>query len=764
MSGSILGNNVKRVEDPRFLTGEGRFVDDLAQPDALHLALVRSTIAHGTIDSIDTDVANAMPGVIAVHTADSLDLKPIRAIGGAPVETGRPPLARQRVRFVGDVVAVVVAESAEQARDAADMVWADIDMLPVVADVEAAVSDGAPVIHEALGSNVVETFEKSFGDDPMAGAEVVVQARFKNQRMAAVPLEGTSALAIPDGDGVRVYTGSQLIHGHAKSLAAATGLDANLLHLISPDTGGGFGPKFQVYVGQILCVALARQLGRPVKWIEPRSDNMVDMCHGRAQVQDITLASTREGILTGLSIDVIGDAGAYPTFGARIPYFTMVMATGPYLIPNVAFNGRSVITNTTPTHAYRGAGRPEATAMLERAIDMLANELEMDPVTLRRKNLIAPSAFPHDTAMGLSYDVGEYELALDRALELAGYDDLRAEQRTKRERGDQRQIGIGVSTYVEITDLGSSEWSSVEIEPGGGFAVRVGTGGTGQGHETAFAQIVGEVFQIPHQRVRVIMGDTAEIPKGGGTGGSRSLQVGGSAVLNASEGLADKAKRIVAFLKEASPEDIVITSRGTIGVAGVPDSEISWDELVELVASATQNLPEDLDSLRHEEEFGQKNSTFPFGTHISVVEVDTSTGDTRVLRHIAVDDCGKILNRVLVDGQVHGGAAQGLGQALIEHVQYDEDANPLTANLVTYLIPSATMVPTFEVDHTETPTPRNPLGAKGIGESGTVGSTPAIQNAVIDAVRHLGVRHIDMPATPSHVWEAIQAAGEASNS
>ena len=762
MSGSILGNNVKRVEDPRFLTGEGRFVDDIAQPDALHLALVRSTVAHGTIESIDTDLASSMPGVVAVHTADSLDLKPIRGVGPAPVEAGRPPLARDRVRFVGDVVAVVAAETAEQARDAADMVWADIDPLPVVADVETSVSDDAPVVHHALGSNVVETFEKSSGGDPMDGAEVVVHARFTNQRMAAIPLEGTSALAVPDGDAVRVYTGSQLIHGHARSLAASTGLDGDLVHVISPDTGGGFGPKFQVYVGQVLCVALAHQLGRPVKWIEPRSDNMVDMCHGRGQIQNITLAATRDGMLTGLSIEVIGDAGAYPTFGARIPHFTMIMATGPYLIPNVAFNGQSVITNTTPTHAYRGAGRPEATAMLERAIDMMADQLEMDPVAIRRKNLIPSDAFPHDTAMDLKYDVGEYELALDRALELAGYEDLRVEQQARRERGDLRQLGIGVCTYVEITDLGASEWSSVEVEPGGGFVARVGTAGTGQGHETAFAQIVGEVFHIPHQQVRVIMGDTTQIPKGGGTGGSRSLQVGGSAVLTASEGLAEKARHIVALLKEASPEDIVITSRGTIGVAGVPDSEIGWGELVELVTSPTTTLPEDLDSLRHEEEFGQENSTFPFGTHISVVEVDTSTGDTRVLRHIAVDDCGKILNRVLVDGQVHGGAAQGLGQALIEHVQYDEDANPLTANLVTYLIPSATMVPTFEVDHTETPTPRNPLGAKGIGESATIGSTPAIQNAVIDAVRHLGVQHIDMPATPSRVWEAIRAVGEAS--
>ena len=358
----------------------------------------------------------------------------------------------------------------------------------------------------------------------------------------------------------------------------------------------------------------------------------------------------------------------------------------------------------------------------------------------------------------MKYDVGEYELALDRALDMAGYDDLRRDQAARRDRGDLRQLGIGVSSYVEVTDFGLSEWSSVEIEPDGGFVVRIGTGGTGQGHETAFAQIVAEVFGISYEQVQVIHGDTAQIPKGGGTGGSRSLQVGGSAVLTSSEGLLDKAKRIVASIKEANPDDIVVTSRGTLGVAGVPDSEISWSELAQLVADPTIALPEELQVLRHEEEFGQLDSTFPFGTHISVVEVDTSTGDVTVLRHIAVDDCGKILNRVLVDGQVHGGATQGLGQALIEKVQYDEDANPLTTNLVTYLIPSATMVPTFELDHTQTPTPRNPLGAKGIGESGTIGSTAAIHNAVIDAIRHLGVDHLDMPCTPSRIWEAMESA------
>ena len=358
MSGSILGNNVKRLEDPRFITGQARFVDDIEQADTLHLALVRSAVAHGTIESIDIEMASDMPGVVVIHTADTLQLNPLRGGGGAPKEAARPPLARDRVRFVGDVVAVVVAETAQQARDAADVVWADIDILPVNADIEAALGNDAHLIHEDLGSNLAGTFTHSFGGDPLEDAEVVVRACFENQRMAAVPLEGTAALAVPNGEGVRIYTGSQLIHGHVKGLASSTGLDAELIHAITPDTGGGFGPKFQVYIGQILCVALARQLDRAVKWIEPRSENMVDMCHGRAQIQHVTLGATRDGAFTGISIEVLADAGAYPTSGFRIPSFTMMMATGPYVIPRVTFIGRSVVTNTTPTHAYRGRAVP----------------------------------------------------------------------------------------------------------------------------------------------------------------------------------------------------------------------------------------------------------------------------------------------------------------------------------------------------------------------------------------------------------------------
>ncbi len=756
MAGSILGNTVKRVEDPRFIRGEGRFVDDLDVEGVAHLVLVRSPVPHGVIESIDIELAESHPGVIGVFTADTLPLQPIRGGGGAPVELARPPLATDRVRFVGDVVAAVVAESAQQARDAADLVWPEIDLLPATARSGGA-SEG-PLVHDSLDGNVVATFATDHGAPPLDGADVVVTATFENQRLAAIPLEGSGALARPDGDGVVIHTGSQLVHSHARTLASALGLEVDQVHAITPDTGGGFGPKFQVYVGQVLCAALARHLDRPVKWVETRSENLLDMCHGRDQVQRVSLAATSDGIVTGVDLDVTVDAGAYPTFGHRMPHFTMIMATGPYAIPNVRFRGRSVATHTTPTHAYRGAGRPEATAILERSFDMLAARLGIDPAELRRRNFLAPESFPLETPTGMKYDVGEYAKALDRALDMAGYEDLRAEQARRREAGETRVLGIGVASYVEVTDFGAKEWSSVELEADGTFVVRVGTGGTGQGHETAFAQIAGEVFGVPIEQVRVVHGDTAQIPRGGGTGGSRSLQVGGSAVFGASEGLADKARRLVAHLREASVDDVIITDRGTIGVIGVPDTELTWAELAAVAAQPGMDVPEDLSALVHEEEFGQENSTFPFGSHVSVVEVDLETGDTTIVRHIAVDDCGKILNRLLVDGQVHGGVAQGMGQALMEKVQYDDDANPLTTNLTTYLIPSATKLPTLEVDHTETPTPRNPLGAKGIGESGTIGSTAAVHNAVIDAVAHLGVEHIDMPVTPARIWEALHAA------
>jgi carbon-monoxide dehydrogenase large subunit len=761
MAGSILGNVVKRVEDPRFIKGEGRYLDDITMEGMVHVVLVRSSVPYGRIESVDTDDALAMPGVVGVYTAADLDLAPLRGTGGAPRETARPPLADGIVRFVGDVVAAVVAETADQARDAADLIWVDIDPLPAMATPAAAMAEGAPVIHEAFGSNIARTFEAHEGaEDPMEGADVVIAIEILNQRLSAIPLEGSGALASPDdsGEGVSIWLGSQSIYGHVNGIASSLQIDRGLVHARTPDMGGGFGPKFAVYIGHIVAAKLAMKLQRPVKWVESRSENLLDMCHGRDQHQRIRLGAKSDGTLVGIEADIDANCGAYPVFGFYLPYFTMMMATGPYIIPNVKFVARSVITNTNSSHAYRGAGRPEATSMLERALDVLAAELDMDPLALRRRNFIPPEDFPLVSPTGAKYDVGEHAKALDRAAELAGYDALRRDQAERRARGDRLQLGIGIGSYVEVTALAESEWSSVSIEPDGSFTVRVGTSGTGQGHETVFAQIVAAHFQVPLDRVRLVQSDSHEIPKASGTGGSRSLQIGGSVVLGASEGLLDKVKRIVAQLKEASVEDVIVFEGGTIGIAGVPDSAISWAELAAAVANPAVDLPDELIELSFEDEFDQGNPTFPFGTHISVVEVDTESGEVIVLRHIAVDDCGRIFNRLLVDGQVHGGVAQGLGQGLIEHFQYDADGNPLTGNLLSYLIPTAPMLPMIEVDHTETPTPRNPLGAKGIGESGTIGSGAAIHNAVIDAVAHLGVTHIDMPTTPARVWEAMQSA------
>lgn len=761
MAGSILGNVVKRVEDPRFIKGEGRYLDDIDTDGVVHMAMVRSTVPHGRIVGVDRAEAGDMPGVLGIYTAADLALAPMRGGGGAPKEAARPPLARNTVRFVGDVVAVVVAASARQAGDAADKVWVDIDPLEAVATPAAALADGAPVVHKTLGSNLAASHETHVGDDdPMQTADVVVEVKMRNQRLSAVPLEGSGALAIPseDGEGVSIWLGSQSIYGHVIGIAAALQIDKSLVHARTPDMGGAFGPKFGVYVGQVLAAKLAIELQRPVKWVETRAENLIDMCHGRDQIQRIRLGAKSDGTLVGLETSIEANVGAYPTFGVLLPSFTMMMATGPYVIANVSFVARSVITNTTPVHAYRGAGRPEATSMLERSLDALAAKLEMDPLELRRKNFISPAAFPVESPTGAKYDIAEHAKALELAAEVAGYHELRTDQAARRQNGARRQLGIGVASYVEVTAIANSEWGSVTIEDDGTFVLRIGTSGSGQGHETAFAQIVAAHFKVPLTSVKLIQSDNREIPRASGTGGSRSLQIGGSVVLGASLGLLDKAQRLVAHLREANVEDIVVFEGGTIGIVGVPDSAMSWAELASAVSSPTIDLPEGLEELSYEDAFEQPDPSFPFGTHISVVEVDTESGEVKVLRHIAVDDCGRIFNRLLVDGQVHGGVAQGLGQVLTEHFQYDDDANPLSGNLLSYLIPTASMLPSIEIDHTQTPTPLNPLGAKGIGESGTIGSGAALHNAVIDAVAHLGVKHIDMPTTPAAVWQAIQDA------
>jgi len=762
VSGSILGNPVKRVEDPRILNGEARYFDDLAVDRLAHVAFVRSTMAHARVTGIDTSEAEAMPGVLAVHTHDNLELAPLQGFVMLPPAFNRPPLADGVVRFVGDIVAVIVAETRAQAVDAAEMVVVDYDPLPVLVDPEAALADGAPILFPEHGSNLAIEF--NFGEDPtiLDDADVVVKGRFVNQRLAAVPMEPNGILAEPNDDGtLTINVPTQAPFGVRDPLAAAVGLEPEQVRVVAPAVGGGFGAKTGAYCEHVLAAALALRLGRPLKWTETRSENMLAMTHGRGQVQYIEMGLKRDGTIVGVKGRVVCDAGAYPNIGAFLPFLTRTMAQGVYAIPKVELNAVSAATNTTATAAYRGAGRPEATAFLERIIDMAADELEIDPVEIRKKNFIPPDAFPLSTVTGANYDVGEYAKALDEACRVAGYDELRAEQRTRRERGDVRQLGIGVSTYVEVTAGGLfQEFGSVTVQDDGTVTATVGTSAHGQGHETAFAMIVAELLGVEIEQVRVVQSDTALVPRGTGTMGSRSLQTAGSALYKASEEVVEKAKRLAAHLLEASTDDIVLHEGGKVGVAGVPATSLSWADLAQAAGDPARR-PADWDgepALAAALDFNQGDATFPFGAHVAVVEVDMETGQVELVRHIAVDDCGRILNPLLVAGQQHGGIAQGVAQALYEAFVYDEDGNPLTGNLVDYAMPSAAELPSFEASNTETPTPLNPLGAKGIGESGTIGSTPAVQNAVIDAVSHLGVRHIDMPLTAERVWRAIQDA------
>lgn len=760
-SGSILGNPVLRTEDPRILRGDAGYFDDLEVDGLLHVAFVRSTIAHARIESIDTTESAGMPGVVGVYTADDLDLHPHQGMPLLPAELSRPPLARDVVRFVGDIVAAVVAETRAQAVDAAELVIVDYDPLPTLVDPEAALADDAPALFTDHGSNLA--IHLQFGEDDPAileDADVVVEARFVNQRVAPVPMEPNGILVEVEGeDRLTVHVPTQGPHGVRDTLAGALGLNPDHVRVIAPAVGGGFGAKAGLYVEHIVTAAAARALGRPVKWTETRSENMTAMSHGRGQIQYVELGLKRDGSFTALRGRIVQDAGAYPTIGAFLPYLTRSMGQGVYRIPKVEISAKSVTTNTTPTAAYRGAGRPEAAAMIERIVDMAAVELGRDPVDLRKQNFLPPDEFPVTTATGANYDVGEYEKALDEACRVAGYDDLRREQDERRQRGDVRQLGIGVSTYVEVTAFGQfQEFGAVEVNEDGTVTAIVGTAAHGQGHETSYKMIVAELLRVPMDAVQVVQSDTKLVPRGGGTGGSRSLQIGGSALYKTSELVVEKAKRLAAHLLEADVDDIVVHDDGRVGVAGAPGTAMTWAELA-AVATDDAKLPDGMDpGLRAELDFNQGSTSYPFGAHIAVVEVDTETGNVELVRHVAVDDCGRVLNPLLVAGQQHGGIAQGASQALYEGVEYDEDGNPRTANLMDYAMPSSAEFPSFEASNTETPTPLNPLGAKGIGESGTIGSTPAVQNAVVDALSIFGIGHLDMPLTAERVWRAIRDA------
>jgi carbon-monoxide dehydrogenase large subunit len=754
---SILGHRVLRREDPALLTVGGTYVDDVPSADAAHVVYVRSTVAHARITGIDTSEAEAAPGVLAVLTAADIDLGPIAPFALVNQAMTRPVLATDVVRFVGEAIVAVVAETRAQAVDAAEGVIVDLEPLTPLVDMERAQDDDAPLLFEAVGTNVAMAM--THHGDPISfdDCDVVVSTRTVNQRVAPAPIENRSALAWwDDDDRLVLEIGCQGPHPVRAALTELYDLAPERVRVICPDVGGGFGAKAHAAPEALLLGELSRRLGRPVRWSETRSENLVGMGHGRGQVQHVTLGGTADGRLQAYRIHVVQDAGGYPNMGAVLPFATRVMATGVYDIPTVEVSSASVATSTTPTGAYRGAGRPEAAAALERAVDLFAAEAGLDPAEVRRINLVPSDAFPFTTPTGTVYDSGDYVGALDRALAAAGYDDLRAEQARRRAADDPTLLGIGIGCYVEITAMtGGDEFASVELRPDGTALVVTGSNPYGQGHVTSWAMLVAERTGLPLDRIEVVYGDTDVVPRGEVTGGSRSAQLAGAAVDDASVKLIDLARERAADLLEAAVGDVVIDpDRGVFHVVGTPAVTVDWDA----VAATAQPDDGALDALFAVSDFKAEGPTFPFGAHVAVVEVDRDTGAVTLVRMVACDDAGRILNPLVVDGQVHGGLAQGVAQALFEEVRFDDDGNPLTATLIDYAVPSAAELPMFERVAMETPTPMNPLGAKGIGESGTIGSTPAVQNAVIDALSHLGVRHLDMPLTPEKVWRAINGS------
>jgi carbon-monoxide dehydrogenase large subunit len=753
---------VVRREDPPLLTGAARYTDDLVAPGALHAAFVRAPLAHGLVRAVEVDAAAAMPGVAGVFTAADLALPPLPA-ENAPAAFARPVLAEGTVRFLGEPVAVVVAEGRALAVDAAEAVEVDYEPLETVVDPLAALQDGAPLLFPDHGSNVARQRPWPQPSIALDGAEVVVRARFVNQRLAAVPMEPNAAMAVPDPerDALTLYVPCQAPFWVRDTVAEALGMPADRVRVVAPAVGGGFGARIATYPEQVVVAALARRLGRPVRYAESRSESMLAMTHGRGQVQEVELGATRDGAIVGLRARLVGDGGAYPGDAGYLPGLTRLMASGVYRIPRIEVATACVATNTTPVAAYRGAGRPEASAMLERAVDLLAGELGMDAAELRRRNLIQPDAFPYLTPTKARYDSGDYPAAMERVLEAAGYPALRAEQAARRRSGDRRQLGVGLSVYVETTASGSDrEYGAVAVGPDGRVTVRTGTAPHGQGHETAFARLVASTLGVAPEAVEVLHSDTALLPRGNGTMASRSLQVGGSAVLRAAEQVLDKARTLAAHLLEARVEDVALFPGEGLGVAGAPGTALAWAALAAAADDPAGRPAGMAPGLDAGVDFELPAATYPFGAHLAVCEVDVETGRVRLLRYLALDDSGRIHNPPLAEGQVHGGIAQGIAQALYEEVRYDQEGNCLTGTLASYAMPSAADLPAFRTMRTETPTPLNPLGAKGIGESGAIGATPAVQNAVVDALRHLGVTHVDLPATPERVWRAIRAAAD----
>ena len=788
---SVLGNRVLRTEDPRMLTEGARYVADLRLDGAARACFVRSTVARGRLIGVDTAEAGTQPGVLGVFTAADLNLPDLKPIPVVDQRMTRPVLARDNVRFVGEPVAVVVAETAAAAADAAEHILVDIEPEPPVVSPADAATD-ATLVHLDAGTNVAfdmpAVVHAAGGGPSESGAgthaafdrpavaqaappgpedeaqrigtgldfsdcDVTVEASLDNRRLAAVPLEPRSAAAewSPDGARLTFHASTQAPHRVRDALGALYGLDAAAVRVVTPDVGGGFGAKGTPSPEELVLAGLARAVGRPVAWTESRAENLTSHVHGRAQSQRLRLGGTRTGRITHYELDIVQDAGAYPMIGAFLPTYTRKVFTGCYRIANASISGRSYVTNTAPVTAYRGAGRPEAIYAVERAADLYAATIGMDPAEVRRLNFAPPELFPYTNPAGSTYDSGDFGEALDRVLAAARYDDLRAEQASRRAGGDPMLLGIGIASFVESTSMGSSELGEIDLAADGSLAVRTGATAFGQGHDTCWAMIAAEATGVPLDRIKVVSGDTAEIASSGLTAASRSAQLAGSAVLTAARHLVELARVQAAACLEAAEADIVLdTATGAFHVVGSPQPRVGWADIAARAADAG-DAP-----LAAVSDFEQPDNTYAFGCHLAVVEMDSATGETTLRRVVACDDAGTLINPLIAEGQVQGGVAQGAAQALLEEMVYDAGGNPTATNLVDYPAISAPDLPSFELIPMETPTPLNPLGAKGIGESGTVGAGPAVLNAIHDAVAHLGVDHVDMPATPRRIWHALR--------
>jgi carbon-monoxide dehydrogenase large subunit len=815
-----VGGGVLRKEDPALVTGRANWVDNIKLPGMLHAAFLRSPYAHARITSIDASAAKEQPGVVAVFTGDDLaeeyDKPPVanpaavtgyalsfeeRSEGGASVtdaadeqpvgektrtfvswiptdDTKIPnhwPIARDEVNYAGDAVAVVVATDRYKAQDALEFIEVDYEPMEPVLDIEAAVQEGAPLVHEELGTNESFTWTLATGDieDAFNRAEVVVKERYLQQRLIPNAIETRGVVANPDPvtGGFTVYSATQIPHILRFVLATYCGVPEQQLRVVAPDVGGGFGSKLNVYPEEAVALVLARKLGLPIKWTEDRSENYLATIHGRGQIQDIELAATNEGKILGMRVNLLADMGAYLMLdGPGIPILGAFVYPGVYTFDAYDFSVTGVFTNMTPTDAYRGAGRPEGIYAIERIIEALAREVGLDPVEVRRRNFYEPFDEPTDTPAGIQYDSMNMQAALDRVLELADYEGLREEQRRRRESGDPVQLGIGFSTYTEICGLAPSQvlawlrtggagWETAKVQmlASGKVEVITGTSPHGQGHVTSWSQIAADALGVDVDDVEILHGDTAMSPYGRDTYGSRSLPVGGVAVHMAAEKVVDKARKIAAHMLEAAEGDLEFEG-GRFSVRGSPDRNVTIQQTAE-AAYMNYDLPEGMEPVLSEEVFfDPPNFTFPFGAHICVVEVDTETGFVKIRDYFGVDDCGPVINPTIVDGQLHGGIAQGIAQALYEEAVYDEEGNLTTGTMVDYIVPGAPEVPHFTLERTVTPSPTNAMGVKGVGEAGTIGAPPAVINAVADALSPYGITHIDMPASPWKVWQAIQDA------